>query len=189
MNALAASPPVTAEQLLAMPEADHCELIDGELVEKSMGALSCAVAAVIVRLLGEWNLTARLGIVFAQECGYRCFPDRPDMVRRPDASFIRTAKLPEGIPSGFISAVPDLVVEVVSPNDLAVEVNKKVHLYRAAGVPLIWLVFPDIKTVAVYRADGSSQLLDHHGVLSGEGVLPGFSSPVRELFPELHPAS
>jgi len=74
---------------------------------------------------------------------------------------------------------------VVSPNDLAWEVDLKVTEYLQAGVPLLWVFYPDTRTVSVYRASGKTARLSAEDTLSGEDVLPGFTCPVAEVFP--HP--
>jgi len=77
---------------------------------------------------------------------------------------------------------PDLVVEVVSPNDLFTEIDEKVEEYWRAGTPLIWVINPDLRTLQNYRADGSSNRLREGDKLTGEGVLPGFACAVADLF-------
>ena len=47
---------------------------------------------------------------------------------------------------------PDLAVEVISPNDLATEIDQKVAEYLGAGVPLVWVVHPEARAVRVHRA-------------------------------------
>lgn len=81
--------------------------------------------------------------------------------------------------------VPSLVVEVVSPTDSYSDVDAKVDLYRADGVPLIWVVDPQRRKVAVYE-NGSEQPIFFHpgGTLLGGDVLPGFTLPVSDIFPK-----
>ena len=84
---------------------------------------------------------------------------------------------------GWLRIVPDLVVEVISPNDLAYEVDEKIEMFLKAGVPLIWVVNPDVRTIRILRADGSTAILREGDELSGESVLPGFTCPVASIFP------
>ena len=78
--------------------------------------------------------------------------------------------------------VPDLAVEVVSPNDLSEEVEEKVDEYLRAGVRLVWVVHPQRKTIRIHRADGTVQDLRQTDELSGEDVIAGFRCPVSEVF-------
>ena len=77
-----------------------------------------------------------------------------------------------------------MAIEVVSPRDLAWEVDEKVDEYLRAGIRLVWVVFPDTKTIHVYRSDQEMRRLTESDQLTGEDVLPGFSYDVSELFPE-----
>ena len=75
------------------------------------------------------------------------------------------------------------MLEVVSPNDLAWEVDMKVTEYLQAGVRLVWVFYPDTRTVWVSRADGQAARLGASETLSGADVLPGFTCPVADVFP------
>lgn len=173
----------TPEDLLSMPDGDHFELVDGQLVETDMGAEASWIAGELYALLRAFNLEARLGWVLPGDIGYLCFPEEPARVRKPDASFIRFGRLRgEQIPKGHIPIAPDLAVEVVSPNDLYYEVQRKVGEYRRAGVREVWVVNPETRTVEVFRADGSVAWLHEEDELSSEAVLPGFRCGVAELF-------
>jgi Uma2 family endonuclease len=124
-----------------------------------------------------------VGLVFPMETGYRCFPGRPRHVRKPDVSFVSTARLPEQrLPLGDMLVAPDLAAEIVSPNDTADEVETKVAEYRSAGVRLIWIVYPPTRTVVIRRLDGSAGEVGPEGTIDGEDVLPGFRCSVAELF-------
>ena len=94
-------------------------------------------------------------------------------------------RLPEGPTSdGYIYIAPDLAVEVVSPNDTAYEVWRKVLEYLDAGVALVWVIDPEARTAQIYRRDGSTDLLREDGELSGEDVLPEFRCRLATIFPE-----
>src|SRR5687767_15509775 len=117
----------TAEDLLTMPDGDLYELVDGQLVERDMGTVSCWVAGQIIGLLFAYTKQTQAGWVFPADNSYQCFPSRPNKVRKPDVSFIRTGRLPnEELPRGHCRIAPDLVVEVISPNDLYSDVIRKV---------------------------------------------------------------
>jgi Uma2 family endonuclease len=104
-------------------------------------------------------------------------------VLAPDAAFIRRERLPEGdLPSGFCPIMPDLVVEVVSPNDSETAVREKVNEWLTGGVSVVWVVDPQRRIVEVWTPDGPHQSLSEGDWLSGEPVLPNFRVPVREVF-------
>jgi Uma2 family endonuclease len=173
----------TPEQLLEMEDGPRFELIDGKLVERHMGALSSFVASNAIRIVGQYAYQQDLGRVFATDCGYQIFPDKPNQVRYPDSSFIAKGRLPEDkIPGGHVRIPPDLAVEAVSPNDTAEEVETKRIAFLRAGVRLVWVIYPKNRTVHVYRKGGGSAALNEGDELSGEDVLPGFVCKVGDLF-------
>ena len=57
-------------------------------------------------------------------------------------------------PKGWVKIPPDLAVEVVSPNDSASELEEKLDDYRTAGVPLIWVIYPELRKVKILRQEG-----------------------------------
>ena len=178
---------VTPDELLTMPDGVDYELVDGQLVERHMGAESSAIAAAIAMLLGMFIKNRKLGHLFTTDCGYQCFPDAPGKVRKPDVSFVQMGRLPnERPPKGFIRIAPDLVVEVLSPGDAADDVEVKVAQYIAAGVRLVWVVSPSTRSVRIQRpataALGSSGAAGENDTISGEDVIPGFTARVAEFF-------
>ncbi len=175
--------PITPEDLLAMPNERDYELVDGELVERHMGAESSWIASNLTWLFGCVFGRKRPGHFFTTDCGYQCFADDPGKVRKPDVSFVSFGRFPkERVPKGYIRIPPDLAVEVISPNDLADEAAAKVEEYLDAGVRLVWVISPKAATVTVYRADRSAVKLHDADELSGENVLPGFRCKVSDLF-------
>lgn len=173
----------TPEDLLSLPDDGKTyELVAGQLVEKHVGGRSDWVSGRILRLLGSAGEDRGHGWVIA-ETGYQCFPDDAAKVRKPDVSFIRRGRLPgERIPDGHIDVVPDLAVEVVSPNDTAYEIETKVGEYLAAGFPLVWVVYPQSRTLHVYRADGSVERLREEETLTAPEWLPELRCAVADLF-------
>ena len=179
---------VTPEQLLGIPEGDRYELLDGQLVERDMGAESSWIATEISRRLGNFCSERKIAWLLGADASYQCFRDRPDRVRRPDVSLIRFGRLAdEKLPRGHIPITPDLVVEVVSPNDLFESVEAKMVEFLNAGVPVGWLLMPNLRMIAIYRPDGSTRLREDDQ-LQGEGPLEGFSFRVGGVFPPQPPA-
>jgi Uma2 family endonuclease len=182
----------TCEDLLAMPVGKGYELVDGKLVERHralvsdeeqrMGVLGDLVAGRLYVLLEPFCDTHRLGwVLMLQSGGFRYAPRQ---LRKPDVAFVRFGRFPnEQVPSGDAVLAPDLAVEVVSPNDLHDEVERKIEDHLRAGVRLVWVISPPNRTVRVHRADGSGVSRRENDELDGEDVVPGFRCPVRDLFP------
>src|SRR5438445_234251 len=102
----------TPDDLLMIPDGDSYELVDGQLVEKDMGAESDFLGLRLGFLLAGYVDPRLLGRVLGPQTGYQCFPDAPKKVRKPDLSFIKRGRLPgERIPRGHILIAPDVAVE------------------------------------------------------------------------------
>jgi Uma2 family endonuclease len=158
---------LTAEDLWRLGPDCRCELIDGVLVEMPpVGGLLYPVAHLLGRLYPE------LGCILRRN---------PDRVRAPDLAFIRMERTPDE-PPGFWEIAPDLVVEVVSPNDTRAEIQLKVREWIEAGVRLVWVIYPDARTVEVIRSLLDREELTADDTVDGGDVLPGFSCRVAELF-------
>jgi Uma2 family endonuclease len=177
---------VTPEELLGMPDGGHYELIDGELKERGVSALSNLIALEIGSILRNHCRLSNSGWLFAAELGYRCFPWKPNKVRRADVTFIRYDRysLEQLSEDEFTTIPPDLAVEVVSPNNLVGELDEKIDEYLRAGVRLVWVIRPAARAVQVFRGDRSESWLWATDELSGEDVLPGFRCKVDDLFPK-----
>ncbi len=132
--------------------------------------------------IGRYVEEHDLGEVLAAETGFTLERD-PDTVRAPDVAFVRKERVP---PSSerrrFAELGPDLVVEVVSPGDRAAAIEEKVQDYLHAGVRLIWVVYPDTKSVTEYRPATQAKSFGLEDELQGYDVLPGFICPVAQLF-------
>jgi Uma2 family endonuclease len=84
-----------------------------------------------------------------------------------------------------LALVPDLVIEVVSPNDKVVELDEKIDAYLLDGVRLIWVVDPQRRKATVYTPDMEQPLhLNVNGVLDGGDVLPGFTVKLVDIVGE-----
>ncbi len=112
---------------------------------------------------------------------------KTDNKRSPDVSFVSKERL-QGIkrlPQGFFVGAPDLVVEIISPNNTFTELHGKMIEYFANECRLAWLIHPDEQSVLVYRSPQPERLLKITDDLDGEEVIPGFTMSVSDLFMEL----
>ncbi len=184
MSTAATTRRYTPEDLLSMPDCEGYELVDGQLVELNVSMWSSYVAGVIHKILANYCDQNAVGWPFPEGTSYQCFAAFPDMVRKPDTSVIRLARLnfAQAQARGHGHVVPDLVVEVLSPNDNAYGIDQKVQLYLDAGVSLIWVVNPERGSVEVHRPTGIGTILRENDEIAGEDVLPGFHCRVGDFF-------
>lgn len=160
------------------------ELVNGELKELNVSQLSSYTAGEIYGQLRDHVRPQRLGWVFPEGNSYRCFPDDPTRVRRAETAFFSLARrTPDQVSAeGHCLVIPDLVVEVVSPNDLADDVATKRAEWLAAGAQLVWVILPAVQEVYAYHADGTLRLFRRTDTLTADPVLPDFRVPVADLF-------
>jgi Uma2 family endonuclease len=184
MSTIEAKRTYTPLDLLRMPDSARFELVDGELVERNVSVLSSLVEGFAYNKLQNHCQASDAGYVWPGTLGIQCFRDTPAKVRKPDTSFVRKERFsPQYLADGFLSIAPDLAVEVVSPGDLAYEVDEKIEEYLAAGVSIVWVINPETRIVEIHRKDGSVTKLHEGDELKGESLLPDFSCRVAELFP------
>ena len=174
---------VTVDEFMARCDADDFELIDGELRERTMGMEAAWVSATFYKFIAIWNDAARLGLAVADGAPLQIFGDH--YAPKPDGLYISKVRLPSARPPvGTLTVPPELVIEVVSPSDNAYAVNRKVRRYLEVGIDLVWVAYPETRSVHVFRADGTTAVVAPPGELSGESILPGFSRPVSDFFPD-----
>jgi len=73
----------------------------------------------------------------------------------------------------------------LSVSNMPAEMSIKVGEYFSAGVRLVWIVDPSLRTVTVFTASDNSVTLREPDTLDGDPVLPGFTLALRDLFAEL----
>lgn len=176
-----ASQLVTAEELLAMPHGEPCELIAGEIVwGEPNGFEHGAIAVTVGCLLAAHVAERNLGTILLAGTGFLISRD-PDTVRVPDVAFVRSDRKPKS-PKRYFPGAPDLAVEVISPTDRLENVDDKTQAWLDAGTPLVWVVWPDTRSVTVHRAGQAPRILHEQDTITGEDVLPGFECRVVEFF-------
>lgn len=181
-------PPMAPQALLTADELLHVnlpdkrtELVRGVLVVHGpAGGRHGRIAADLTWLLRAHVEQTRLGTVYAAETGFT-LTRNPDTVRAPDVAFIRRERLPHPEPAGFPALAPDLVVEVLSPNDRPGETLAKIADWLTAGTRLVWAIDPERRSARIYREDGSDATVSEDQALSGEDVLPGFTLPLNRI--------
>jgi Uma2 family endonuclease len=197
---------MTFDDLMATPEDGHrFELVRGEIVRTpppkgDHGDIEAALVGAIgyylhERALGKgWRESggrgARNGLVgrlISGGTGIRfSTPTDSDQTRGIDVGYLSTEQVARlGVSSGaeYISEVPALVAEVISPSESSEYVEKKVSDLLAGGALLVWLLYPKPRTARICLPDGSTRLVGPEGMLQGGDVLPGFSVALVSLFP------
>jgi Uma2 family endonuclease len=188
MSTLAPTPLLTTAELLALPD-DGKErwLIRGVLREKLMtkrNRFHAAIEARLAQLIGEWldKRSAPKGDVYSGEVGCILRHDPDTTVGIDVAYFSAEVVGRQTNATTLVNGVPVLAVEIPSPSDTVAEIDEKAGAYIAAGVALVWVINPLLRTVQVIRPDAEPMLFNVTQELSAEPHLPGFRVPVARLF-------
>jgi Uma2 family endonuclease len=105
--------------------------------------------------LGNYVDDARLGMVLFAPLDVRL---DADTALQPDLMFISQPRA-EIIQENFIAGAPDLAVEILLSNTAAHDRATKLPLYGEAGIPEVWLIDSQAKTVDVLKLEGKKYLL------------------------------
>lgn len=184
---MVATKPLTVEDLERIEsDADtdaRFELILGALREvAAVGGRHGEIGSEFFRRVAVHVAERGLGRTYWSDTGFVLRRD-PDVVVKPDIAFVRADRLPpEPERIGYMPIAPDLVVEVVSTHDRRRKVERKLALYRQAGVPMTVVVEPDQRTMTVHRPGSAPEHLGEHDTFDGGDVLPGFRLVVGDVF-------
>src|SRR5262245_21079891 len=160
------------------------ELVDGLLVEKTVGGQQSFLAVLLAGLLRDFVDRQKLGFVLGADGMARL---APGLVRIPDVSFVSWDQFPgRKVPRlAMLNVAPVLAVEVLSPSNTQEEMERKLRDFFAAGVRLVWYVDDANRTVQVFTGVDQSTTLRESDTLTGDPVLPGFALPLRDLIADL----
>ena len=163
----------------------HYEVVDGQVVEEpGLGAYEAGLMATFDQLMGYHAMTNRLGRVVPEMLFV--LKAEPRLRRRPDVAFVSAERWPLCRPLTREAAwdvIPDIAVEITSPTDLIDDLMLKMGEYFAAGVRLVWIVYPAVRKVYAYDSPASVRILQAGGDdLDGGAVLPGFRLSLSTLF-------
>lgn len=160
----------------------YCELERGEIVEMSRpGRLHGLVCANVVWALGGFVRQRKKGYICSNDTGVIVERD-PDTVRGPDVMLFEDAARIEDVDRKYGETPPVLAVEVLSPNDTAGKLARRIAEQKRFGTPLIWVLDPEARNVIVYRPGREDRVVEEAEELTGEDVLPDLRVRVAELF-------
>jgi Uma2 family endonuclease len=176
------APLLTAADLerLSFPDK-QVELVRGRLVVREPpGTWHGRIAAKLTIRVGVYAEHHELGDVYGQDTGFRIRSD-PDTVRAADLAFVGRDRVDRIGRRGYAELAPDLVAEILSPDDRPADVLAKVADWLDGGTRVVWVIDPERLEARVFRHDGTLSLLDRDAALDGEDVLPGFACSLRDI--------
>lgn len=179
------------DEFIELGNQQPFELINGERIPKLPNVFGHSeIIRLLFRLLDAYALARQAGDAYNETTFI--LPDAYDSgwvsgSRIPDLMFYvgdRVTRYKEQTPDYRerpLSIVPDLVIEVVSPNDKVIELDAKIDLYLADGVRLIWVFNPQSRKVTVHAPDLENPVVLKDR-LDGGDVLPGFTLDLQQFF-------
>ena len=172
----------TFDQFLVTHVDGLYELVHGEIVEKVPTQEHAKIAGII---LGELYLYLKqhpeIKAHLGPEVRYRPEGDLYND-RLPDVA-VRLSDQPP-VRRGAVPGMPNLAVEIKSPDDTYMSLRDKAAYYVQHGCNMVWLIYPEKRIVEVYQPGKDIDLLVAGDTLSGGEVLPGFTLAVAVIFGE-----
>jgi Uma2 family endonuclease len=144
------------------------EYVDGHIVERNLGEIDHGD----IQTASAYSIRRRYPNYWAAvEIRTRVSATR---FRIPDVTIVAGPK-PEG---RVITSPPLVVVEVLSPDDRAGDMQEKIDDYLTFGIPCVWVVNPKTRRGYIHTPSGSRECSD--GILrSSDGSI---EVPLSELF-------
>ncbi|MCY3906297.1 MAG: Uma2 family endonuclease [Anaerolineaceae bacterium] len=156
------------------PERRFKPAANGAIIEMSPSWMHSKLQLRIGKLLDDWLESGALpdyavGTEATHDLdGWLCIPDVAIQLERADP---------------YPRVAPLLAVEIRSESNPRRELRAKAARYLQRGTPMVWLVYPESRSLELYRAGEIAQTLSGGDVLEGGAALPGFRANVSEIFP------
>ena len=180
---------MTSDDLFALPPSKRVDrwLFRGELRESKVTKRNpshSGVTATLARVLGIWLVQQPKprGKLYSNEAYFRIRKDPEtnvgvDLALSTPEQAANTKKK-----ASYVDGPPVLAIEVLSPNDKQKDITEAVEEYLDCGTKQVWIVDPYTETVTVHRPGVEPVMYTRSQELPGGDDLPGFSSPVAEIF-------
>ena len=163
---------------------ERYELIDGEAY--AMAGPNTEHQIIVSKLNGEFYnfLKGKKCQVIPAPFDVRLFyeeDESDDTVVQPDLVVVCD---PEKLGKEGYRGAPNLVIEILSPSNTAIEMYRKLELYRSAGVKEYWIIDPEQKLIEVYRLNGDryESYILRMGDTVQSTLFPGLAIPLETIF-------
>jgi Uma2 family endonuclease len=182
--------PMSDEELLRFSAKNDLLRIEREpngeiLVMTPAGFKTSRMNQRIGRFLDEWTEADGRGVATDSNGGYT-LPD--GSVRAPDAAWVSLARLKTVSAEEqdrFVAVCPEFVIELVSPSDRLPGVEAKMEQWIANGAEVGWLIDPERRVVAIYRAGQVAEVLEDPSSVQGNGPVAGFELVMERVWGSL----
>jgi Uma2 family endonuclease len=160
---------VSEEEYLGSQYEPDCELADGVLIERNVGTerhswLQVALAAYLFRRRKAWGFN-----VYTEQR----IRIKPGKYKLPDVCVVEG----ERPSTPILEKAPLLVIEILSPEDKPLRVDRMIREWLAFGVEHVWVIDPETLESAVHSSEGCVFIEDATLRIEGTGIMV----PLREL--------
>jgi len=138
--------------------------------------------AEITRQLRGWAKGDETGIAFDSSTGFK-LPN--GATRSPDGAWVRRSRL-AGLTRDqkqkFLPLCPEFVIELRSPTDNLLALQRKMQEYLDNGAQLGWLIDPLTRHVHIYLPQRPPEILEAPNTVSAEPLLPSFTLDLQTIW-------
>lgn len=180
---------LTVAEFLALPEGDITyELVDGKAVPKdkpmSLRRFHSRLQPILWRILEDWCSgpeSPKPGSAYT-EWAIVLTRQAEQWVPIPDITYISDQRLPtQAMTDEPCLAIPELVIEIISPGQSFGEISQKATDYLDAGIPRVWIVDTAAKSITVFYPDAPPRTFMGSQVLQDD-LLPGLAIIPQDIF-------
>ena len=172
---------LTLQEFFALPESkSYSELIDGEAVPKVLPQRFHSKTCIgLISLFEPWiQRKGELGVEWAVVLTRH----GKDWVSVPDLLYISNERLTlDEFEDGPCPVPPELVIEIISPDQTFGEMAEKATDYLSAGVLRVWVVDPKAKSITVFALDTTPLTYRGNRALT-DSLLPSLKLTAQQVF-------
>lgn len=157
------------------------ELVDGTLIEKTMGNFESQIASTIHGLLFIYLRANPIGLPLMPDTQLKL---RRGAIRLPDVGFLSNERAREsGYPRGqkVATVAPNLAVEVINEGNSKKEMDDKLQEYFRAGTEEVWYVYPETRELHQFTSPNNPRINQGDAQITSP-LLPGFTLNLPEIF-------
>ena len=177
---------MTLEEFLALPEQKPALEFDGEMVTQKMAPTfdHTELQAIVREAFNDVAREHQLGRTFC-EARIRI----GSLIRVPDVSYYRLEhlRIRPGRRYERTQGIPDIAVEIVSPEQNVTSLIRKCQEYLTHGAQIALVVDPADEAILAFRSGQPVRVLQGDDRIDVDDVLPGMTLMVRELFDAIMP--
>ncbi|GFE70764.1 Uma2 family endonuclease [Chroococcus sp. FPU101] len=171
---------LTLEEFLTLSDTDITyEFVDGEAVPKRLPLrFHSRLTGQMCLILDNWNTRGEVGIEWAIKLKRR----GKDWCPVPDLLYISYDRLGDiPLADEACPVPPELVIEIISPEQSFSDLSEKAVDYLNAGVDRVWLVDSKVKKITVFYPDAPPQTKKDDDSLE-DSILPNLKLTPRQIF-------